>query len=447
MNNNTLLVVDDEESVRRLIYEIAHKAGHEVHTAKDGVEAVQVVRNVHPAVIIMDIRMPNMDGLAAFQLIHNESPETVVILMTAYGTVDTAVEAMAQGAFDYLIKPSNVQELREIIARAFAACRINALKPAMGEEKQVVGGIIGKSVLMQRLFLLVGRVARTNSTVLITGESGSGKGVVARAIHDNSSRRQQPFVKVSCGAFPEQLMESELFGYEKGAFTGAAARKPGRFELAQKGTIFLDEVAELPLSLQVKLLRVLQEREFERVGGTETINVDVRIIAATNRNVEEMVKKGAFREDLFYRLNVFPIKVPSLRERKDDIPLFIEHFVQLFSKEMNRKLPLVTPEALQLLNDYDWPGNVRELANVLERAVIMSTGVISPAELPGLLQPDSADLTALPEGKSLKEIMQQVEKTVIARTLAKYQGNRVQTAKVLDISRRALQYKIEQYGL
>lgn len=449
MGNNCLLIVDDEKSVCQLLYTIAEKAGYQAYTAMDGAEAVKITRLVRPAVIMMDIRMPNMDGLQAFELIHREFPGTIVILMTAYGTVDTAIEAMAHGAFDYLIKPSSVQEMRDLLTRAFEAYDLCAsvLESSMLEQKSEFSGIVGQSTLMQRLFLQVGRVARTNSTVLITGESGSGKGVVAKAIHKNSARSKQPFVKVNCGALPEHLMESELFGYEKGAFTGATARKPGRFELAQKGSLFLDEIAELPPSLQVKLLRVLEDREFERVGGTETIKVDVRIMAATNRNLGEMVKQGLLREDLYYRLNVFPLHVPSLRERKEDIPLFIQHYLKYFSTEMNRKMLAVTPEAMQMLNAYSWPGNVRELANVLERAVIMSTGVITPAELPGLFHPNTSDFMDALDDKTLKETLQQVERTVIAKTLAKYNGNRVQTAKKLDISRRALLYKIEQYNL
>lgn len=448
MADNALLIADDEESIRRLLYEVGSKAGYEVYTAADGEEAIKLAREINPAVIMLDIRMPAIDGLKAFEMIHAEKPDTVIILMTAYGTASTAAEAMARGAFDYLIKPSDVNQVRELIARAFTAYRLNKAASAEQAAEPMVDGIVGRSDLIQRVFLQVGRVAGTNSTVLITGESGSGKGVVAKAIHDYSPRRSYPFVKVSCGAIPEQLIESELFGYEKGAFTGAVVRKLGRFELANKGTIFLDEVAELTPMLQVKLLRVLQDREFERVGGTETIKVDVRIIAATNRDLEAMVKKGQFREDLYYRLNVFPIRVPSLRERKEDIPLFINYFLRRFSAEMNRKVPVITPEAWRLLNEYHWPGNVRELANILERAVIMSRGVITPAELSGLtVSRVSEDTNLITEGKTLKEILQEVERKVIAETLAKYHGNRVQTAKELDISRRALQYKIEQYGL
>ncbi len=450
MENNRLLVVDDEGSVRRLLYEIGTGEGYQVDCAVDGIDALEKARQIKPAVVIMDIRMPGMDGLDVLEVIQRDIPDTTVILMTAYGTVETAMEAVKKGAFDYIIKPSDVREVRALLARAFLqAGQQNGIpgKEGLPEKKRIAGDIIGQSVLMQRLYRLLGRVSPTNTTVLITGESGSGKGLIAKTIHENSLRGEYPFIKVNCGALPEHLMESELFGYEKGAFTGATARKPGRFELAQKGTIFLDEVAELPLPLQVKLLRVLQEREFERVGGTETIIADVRIIAATNKDLDEMVRKGSMREDLYYRLNVFPICVPSLRERKEDIPLFVDHFISLFSNEMNRKPPIVTEEAMQMIGRYSWPGNVRELANVIERAIIMSAGAIGVEDLPGLFLAKQAEEKGVPAGGTLKSILQDLERKVIAQTLQNCRGNKAQTAKVLDISRRALLYKIEQYRL
>jgi two-component system response regulator AtoC len=370
--------------------------------------------------------------------------------MTAHGTVDTAVEAMKNGAFDYLVKPYNVAELRIILERAFQLRKlrdeVTALRTEV-QDKYRLGNIVGTSPVMQEVYKKVGRVAQTNATVLITGESGSGKELVAKIIHNNSLRRDGPFVKVNCGALPEGLLESELFGYEKGAFTGAVARKPGRFELADQGTIFFDEIGELSLALQVKLLGVLQEREFERVGGTETIKVDVRIIAATNRDLEAMVRNGLFREDLYYRLKVVPIHVPPLRERTEDIPLLIEYFLARFAAEAHREPPIITAEAVQLLRRYQWPGNVRELANVLERAVIMSSGVIGSQDLPGLATDSLPPRVVIPETGTLRDIMHQVEKQVIARTLKACGGNRGKTAQVLDISRRALQYKIDEHGL
>lgn len=450
MYNKKVLIVDDELSVRHLLFEIVRKAGYEPHTAENGVEAIEAVRSLLPAVVLMDIKMPVMGGMEAFEIIHQEHPQIAVIFMTAYGTLDTVVEAMGHGAFDYFVKPSDIGEVRILLERAFQMRRLRAEVAHLRnevQEKYQLNNIIGKSAVMQTVCKTIGRVAPTNATVLITGESGCGKELVAKTIHNNSLHREGPFIKINCGALPEGLMESELFGYERGAFTGAVARKPGRFELAHKGTIFLDEVGELPLSLQVKLLRVLQEHEFERVGGTATIAVDVRIIAATNRDLEAMVAQGTFREDLYYRLKVVPIKVPLLRERKEDIPLFIDYYVRRFSVEAHREVPGITPDAMKLLLEYHWPGNVRELANVMERAIIMSDGVISARDLPSLSPVSEEPPLLVREEGTLKEILHQVEKQVIANALSANKGNRVKTAQALDMSRRALIYKIEEYGL
>lgn len=448
--NDRVLVADDELSVRRLLEEVVRKAGHTVYLAENGREAVEKARSLQPAVIIMDIRMPVMDGMEAFEIIRSEQPQTAVILMTAHGTVDTAVEAMKKGAFDYLVKPSNVAELRIILERAFQLRRLRQEVAALRTEvqdKYQFGNIIGKSAVMQEVYKKVGRVAQTNATVLITGESGSGKELIAKIIHNNSLRRDAPFIKVNCGALPEGLLESELFGYERGAFTGAVARKPGRFELADHGTIFFDEVGDLSLPLQVKLLGVLQEREFERVGGTATIKVDVRIIAATNRDLEEMVSRGLFREDLYYRLKVVPIHVPSLRERPEDIPLLVDYFLARFAADAHRDPPLLTAGAGALIRQYHWPGNVRELANVLERSVIMSSGVIGVADLPGLTIVSEPSQVSVPEIGTLRNILHQVERQVIIRALRAHGGSRSRTAQALEISRRALLYKIEEHGL
>lgn len=448
--HNTVLIADDQLTVRRLLYEVARKSGYEAHLAENGMKAVEMTRSLHPSVIIMDIKMPVLDGLEAFKIIHQEFPEIPVILMTAYGTIDMVIETMKMGAFDYLVKPSNVNELRIVLDRAFQMrCMRTELTELRNELQKhyQLENIIGQSAAVQAIYKIVGRVAQTNATVLITGESGSGKEVIAQTLHRNSTRRDGPFIKVNCGALPEGLMESELFGYEKGAFTGAISRKPGRFELAHGGTLFLDEIGELPLPLQVKLLRVLQEKEFDRVGGTETIKVDVRIIAATNRNLEDLVHQGAFRDDLYYRLKVVPIHVPALREREVDIPLFVDYFVRRFADEAHVEIPVITPEAVKLLTRCPWPGNVRELANVLERAVILSQGVIDVDDLPGLLPADELPVIAMPESGTYKEQMRQVEKQIIANALKQHNGNRVQTAKALEISRRALLYKIEEHGL
>ncbi|MBP2663391.1 MAG: two component, sigma54 specific, transcriptional regulator, Fis family [Firmicutes bacterium] len=448
--HNSVLVVDDKLTVRRLIFEVATKAGYQAYLAENGLKALELTRTNKPSVIIMDIKMPGMDGLEAFKIIHQEYPEIPIILMTAYGTIDTAIEAMKMGAFDYLVKPSNVDEIRNVLARALQMrCMRDEELALKGERKNQyqLNNIIGKSASMQNVYKIVGRVAQTNATVLITGESGSGKELIAKTIHTNSVQRDGPFIKVNCGALPEGLVESELFGYEKGAFTGATARKLGRFELANKGTIFLDEIGELPSLMQVKLLRVLQEREFDRVGGTETIKVDVRIIAATNRNLEESVRKGEFRDDLYYRLKVVPIHVPALRQRAEDIPLFVDHFIRQFAFEAHLEVPLITSEAMNLLCQYSWPGNVRELANVLERAVILSQGIVDVPDLPGLLPSNEQSVVSVSETNTLKDSMRRVEKQIIANMLKQHNGNKVKTAQALDISRRALLYKIVEHGL
>lgn len=448
--NKRILIVDDEISVRKLLYEVARKAGYEVYLAENGQEAIEKTRLVDPAVILMDIKMPVVDGIEAFEVIREENDKVAVILMTAQGTVDMVVEAMRCGAFDYLVKPSNIAEVRIVLARAFDMQRLSEEVTALRTEvqdKYRTTNIIGNSSIMQQVYKTVGRVAQTNATVLISGESGSGKELIAKTIHNNSLRKNGPFIKINCGALPEGLMESEMFGYERGAFTGAVARKLGRFELAHEGTFFFDEIGELPISLQVKLLRVIQEREFERVGGMETIQVNVRFIAATNRNLANLVQRGLFREDLYYRLNVVPIHVPPLRERPEDIPLFINYLVRQFAVESHRHIPYVTPETIEILTRYSWPGNVRELANVLERAVIMSNGVIDVDHFSNLSLENDNKKINIPRVGTLKEILRQVERDVIAKTLKDHCGNRVRTAQELNISRRALLYKIEEYGL
>jgi two-component system response regulator AtoC len=444
-----ILVVDDELHVRRLLQEVAQKAGYEVLTAENGLEAVEKSRSQHPTVILMDIRMPVMDGMEAFTAIHEELPDIAIILLTAHCTVDTAVEAMQKGAFDYLVKPSNISEVRVVLERAVEMKRLKdevaVLRHSVGEKRQA-SQIIGSSPPMQQVYKTIGRVAQASATVLITGESGSGKGLIARTIHQNSLRSEKPFVEVNCGALPGGLMESELFGYERGAFTGATARKLGRFDLANQGTIFLDEVGELTPSLQVKLLRVLEVKEYERVGGTETLKSDVRIIAATNRNLEAMIEHGQFREDLYYRLKVVPISVPPLRERREDIPAFVEFFLRRFAAEMHQETPCITPAAVERLKAYGWPGNVRELANVIERSVIMSGGVIGVDDLPRLNETKKSPVE-IPSTGTLREILRSVEKEVINRALKQHNGNKVKTAQTLDMSRRALLYKLGDYGL
>ena len=453
-----ILIVDDELNVRHLLSEVVRKAGYEPHQAENGLEGVEKCRLLKPEVVLMDLRMPVMEGMEAFAIIHDEMPEVQVVLLTAFGNVGIAMEAMKRGAFDYLVKPANVAEVRTVIERALTVRKQQAeslLNGEVGLKSEPDNRIVGCSAVMQNLFKSVGRVAQSNATVLISGESGSGKEVIAKAIHENSLRKDQPFVRIDCGSIPEGLMESELFGHEKGAFTGAIAAKPGKFEVASGGTLFIDEVGDLPLPLQVKLLRAIQEREFERVGGNAVLRMDVRIIAATNRNLTEMVEQGRFREDLFYRLNVVPLHVPALRERAEDIPLLVDHFIKKAARAAGCMTPLVTQEARELLLRYSWPGNVRELANVLERAVVMSNGVIDLPDVSGIANPlltsasrmERTEEIVVPFSGTLREMTHCLEREIIIRTLKKHGGNRMRSAQALDISRRSLLYKLEEHGL
>ncbi len=458
LQSERILIVDDELNVRHLLSEVVRKAGHEPFQAENGLEGVEKCRLINPAVVLMDLRMPVMEGMEAFAIIHEEMPDVQVVLLTAFGNVGIAMEAMKRGAFDYLVKPANVAEVRTVVERALAVKK-------QKEERLLIGNlptqyepdnkIIGSSSAMQNLFKSVGRVAQSNATVLISGESGSGKEVIAKAIHENSMRKEKHFVRIDCGSIPEGIMESELFGHEKGAFTGAIATKPGKFEIASGGTLFIDELGDLPLVLQVKLLRAIQEREVERVGGNETIKIDVRIIAATNRNLNEMVKQGKFREDLFYRLNVVPLHVPPLRERPEDIPLLVDYFIKKTARAAGCAIPLITQEAREMLKRYSWPGNVRELANVLERAVVMSNGVIDVRDVSGIQAPlmvsgrinEKTEEITLPFGGTLREMTHALEREIIIRTLKRNGGNRMRTSQALDISRRSLLYKLEEHGL
>ena len=453
-----ILIVDDELNVRHVLSEVVRKAGYEPHQAENGLEGVEKCRLLKPEVVLMDLRMPVMEGMEAFAIIHEEMPEVQVVLLTAFGNVGIAMEAMKRGAFDYLVKPANVAEVRTVLERALAVRKQQAeslLNGEAGLKSEPDNRIVGCSAVMQNLFKSVGRVAQSNATVLISGESGSGKEVIAKAIHENSLRKDQPFVRIDCGSIPEGLMESELFGHEKGAFTGAIAAKPGKFEVACGGTLFIDEVGDLPLPLQVKLLRAIQEREFERVGGNAVLRMDVRIIAATNRNLPEMVEQGRFREDLFYRLNVVPLHVPALRERAEDIPLLVDYFIKKAARAAGCMTPLLTQEARELLLRYSWPGNVRELANVLERAVVMSNGVIDLPDVSGIANPlltstprvEKSEEIVVPFAGTLREMTHCLEREIIIRTLKKHGGNRMRSAQALDISRRSLLYKLEEHGL
>ena len=446
-----ILVADDEPSHRQMIEAVLAAEGYEVTQAEDGQAAISAVEEKFYDLVIMDVRMPNVDGIQALQKIKQISPDIPVIIMTAYASVGSAVEALKSSAYDYLIKPLDIDELKILVAKALRLHQLEQeniyLKERLNDRFDF-SNIIGRSRSMTRLFETVALVAPSDATVLIVGESGTGKELIANAIHQNSPRKDQPFIKVNCAALPETLLESELFGHEKGAFTGAMARKQGRFQLAHNSSIFLDEVAEMAPATQAKILRVLQEREFEPVGSTQTIKVDTRVIVATNKNLEKEIQEGRFRDDLYYRLNVVTVDVPPLRQRREDIPLLADFFLKQYAEKNRRPIEGFTPRATDLLMRYDWPGNVRELENIIERAVIMARGeMITPLEFPVDLQNLDEDLKEsridLTPGRSLKE----VEKVMILRTLEEVEGNRTHAARILGISRRTLQLKLKEYGI
>jgi two-component system response regulator HydG len=446
-----ILVADDEESHRIMLRAVLQEEGYTVAEAPDGSEAIRAVEQEPFDLILLDIRMPGMDGIEALVEIRKISPYMPVLMMTAYASVKTAVEALKSGAFEYLIKPLDIDELKILIEKALEHYHLReenlALKERLGDRFDF-SKMIGKSRKMVELFDLLAQVAPTDATVLILGESGTGKELVANALHHNSPRASQPFIKVSCAALPETLLESELFGHEKGAFTGAVARKEGRFWAAHRGSIFLDEVGEMSAATQTKLLRVLQEKEFQSLGSTRTIKVDVRIIAATNKDLEQEVRGGRFREDLFYRLNVVPVSIPPLRERREDIAALAVRFLFLYREKNKKGLREISPKALDLLVRYDWPGNVRELENYIERAVVVARGeVISPVDLPPQIQALSTGLEDpgihFPLGLSLPE----AEKALILKTLEDTGGNRSRAAEILGINRRTLQNKLKEYGI
>jgi len=457
-NTDRILIVDDDESVRKMLSVVLDKEGFDIVCAGNGVLALEAFRTCSPDIVIMDIRMPEMDGLQALEQIRRMRNSALVILMTAYAAVDTAVQAMKLGAFDYVIKPFDIDEMLLLIGRALQLKQmrndINALHRELMESFRY-DRTLTDNPKMKELCLTVAKIAQSNASVLITGESGSGKELIASAIHYNSPRCNGPFVKVNCGAITEGLLESEFFGHEKGSFTGAIARRRGRFEQASGGTIFLDEIGDISPNLQVKLLRVLQEREFERIGGNEIIKTDVRVIVATNKNLESMVRSSSFRQDLYYRLNVVNLHVPPLRERPEDIRLLAHHFLQKFASENQREMIQFDESTLEILSSYTWPGNVRELANAVESAVIMSTGsVILPEDLPRQIvigEHRNLSPTETPEVadnvRPLKEIVKDFEKQVITQALERNQENRVKTARELGISRRSLLYKLQEYSI
>ncbi|MFZ5587500.1 MAG: sigma-54-dependent transcriptional regulator [Thermodesulfobacteriota bacterium] len=448
-----ILVVDDEKNYLVVLDALLSEAGYEVMAAAGGARALAMLEDEEPDLMVTDMRMPRMSGLELIAAVKERYPDLPVIVMTAYGTVENAVEAMKLGAVDYIMKPFENQELLLTIDKALKLRRLMAQNRLLKEDARRAGGfghIIGDCRAMRSVFAVVAKVAATKATVLITGESGTGKELIARAIHDQSPRAEEPFVAVNCMALTETLLESELFGHEKGSFTGASARRKGRFELADKGTLFLDEVGEIAPSLQVKLLRVLQERTFERVGGNQPISVDVRIVAATNRDLAAAVAQGRFREDLFYRLNVVRVELPPLRERKEDLPALVAHFVRRYAAEMGRAAPAVSPEAMALIYDYAWPGNVRELENALERAVIMAGDEIRPQDLPLEVSPAAAEPCSAPEPPSdmgINQAVEDLERRMILRALQEANGVAAHAAEALGVTKSNLAYKMKKYGL
>ncbi len=446
-----ILIVDDDPSLRKMLEAVLTGEGYEVIEADDGNKAVSEVKNQFFDLILMDVRMAGMSGIEALKQIKKLSPGIPVIIMTAYASVDTAREALKSGAHDYLTKPLDIDELNLILHRALRHHQLEQenlfLKERLGDRFNF-GSIIGNSAPMRRLFEALGQVAPSEATVLLTGESGTGKELIANAIHQNSPRNRRPMIKVNCAALPETLLESELFGHEKGAYTGATSRSRGRFQLAHRSTLFLDEISEMSPATQAKILRALQEKEIEPVGGETTLVIDTRIIAATNKNLEHQVKEGRFREDLYYRLNVVRIEIPPLRKRTEDIPLLAEFFLKRYVEKNRKLIKGFTPRALDLMMRHDWPGNVRELENLVERGVIMARGDrITPEEFPSAMRDresgDTQPSTESTAGKTLKE----AEREIILRTLEEEGGNRTQTAKILGISRRTLQLKLKEYGI
>ncbi|MBI3458011.1 MAG: sigma-54-dependent Fis family transcriptional regulator [Candidatus Rokubacteria bacterium] len=450
-----LLIVDDEQSMREWLTIALSQDGFEVESAAGGEEALKVLERTPADLALVDLRMPGLDGLETLRRIKQVDDALSVVIMTAYATAETAVQALKEGAYDYIIKPFKVDELRHLVQKALEERRLrgeNLRLRCEVEQRYQFGNLIGKSPKMQAVFTTIARLGDSKATVLITGESGTGKELVAKAIHFNSNRKLGPFVTVNCGAIPQELMESELFGHVKGAFTGAIAAKQGLFEVADDGTLFLDEVSELPLHLQVKLLRVLEDPEVRPVGGVKSVRVDVRIAAATNRDLAQALARGTFREDLFYRLNVISLHIPPLRERREDVPLLVSHFLQKFGVAAGAPPKLISPDALAALERYPWPGNVRELENVIERAVTLEPDSVIRAEnLPESIRgphaPDFPGMDLPPEGLDLDALMERIERDLLSQALRRAQGIQSRAAQLLRTSFRSFRYRLQKYGL
>ncbi|MCZ2153906.1 MAG: sigma-54 dependent transcriptional regulator, partial [Bryobacterales bacterium] len=443
---NRILIVEDEDKLRRVVSLQLESEGFETDTAATAEEALRLVDRA--ALVLTDLKLPGMDGLELLRLLHRQNAATPVIVMTAFGTVENAVEAMKSGAVDFLPKPFSLDHLMTVVRKALEIRNLREenrrLKEELGQRYEF-DNIVGRGQRMREILASVARVAPARTTVLLCGESGVGKDLIARAIHFHSPRRDQPFVKINCTALPESLMESELFGYEKGAFTGATAAKPGKFEQADGGTVFLDEIGDVPPSIQVKLLRILQEREFERLGSNKTRQIDVRVVAATNVDLKAALEEGNFREDLYYRLNVFPLTLPPLRERREDIPLLAQHFLRKYVDDQGSPVTGISEAAMAKLMEYAWPGNVRELENVIERSLVLATGAVLDAGDVKLDEPRrnhaaSGETSFLPEGVSLE----QHEQNLIREAMRRANNNKSQAARMLGLTRNALRYRLAQ---
>jgi DNA-binding NtrC family response regulator len=455
-----VLVVDDEANLRKVLATMLRRTGYDVTVAADGEQGLAEFQKSGADIVVTDLVMPKMGGMELLRSVNSSNPDVPVIIITAHGTVDSAVEAIKLGAFDYITKPFDQTEIQSVIAKA--ARTHDIAQRNVRVDGRARAAIVGESEEMQEIFKIIEKVADTPSTVLITGESGTGKELIATALHEGSSRRTKPLIRINCAAIPKDLMESELFGYERGAFTGAVTSKPGRFELADGGTLFLDEIAEIPVEMQVKILRALQESEFERVGGIKTTRVDVRLIAATNRDLQIEIEAGRFRKDLYYRLAVVPIVLPSLRERQSDIPKLTLHFIEKYNRRLNKKIEGISNDALVHLQAYPWPGNIRELENLMERILLFADGpTIMEKDLPEPIRQGAAQAPAsgssasaaegAPAETGLKDIVRmkaaELEKDLIAKALEETGGNVTRTARLLQISRKSLQTKMKEFGL
>ena len=455
MPKPSILIVDDEKAARYGMKKLLEKDNYVVFEAKDGTDAMQLIKTQHPALVFLDINMPQLDGMKTMEMINAMKNPPLVVIVTAYGSEKIAVEAMKKGAYDYVAKPYEIDELRIIAKNAFEKISLQEENARLRLEigrLEGLGEIIGQSEAIKEVFDRIEKVGTTDVTVLIEGESGSGKELVSREIHKRSKRRNEPLIIMNCAAVPETLIESELFGHEKGAFTGAAERRSGKFELANKGTIFLDEIGDMSISTQSKLLRVLQEQKFERLGGTETLAVDVRIISATHRDLEEEIEEGRFREDLYYRIKVVNIKIPPLRHRSEDIPLLVNRFIQYFSEKHQKRIASISSEAMKILISYNWPGNVRQLKNIIESAVVLANKeILDTTDLPEeITHPENTAVTVKNINYNLsfrdakKILIENFERDFIKRKLEEFSGNISRTAEALDMHRQNLQQKIRE---